>query len=228
MKIDFWSNQIFWNAHPKTLNGEANTISVKPGKCREKKVYSFCLQELCKQKQNSISGQNMKNWQANTSVMEKISPNCLIAGSISGFLQHLSNIVLWKKNAIYCKIVTNLKNFVSCGLQLYVQQGFWETCSACWAKIEQPIFLRHIKIQWSVNCKTIFIFHLDLEDSGGITHCFLGTIMKTLEFVQPCTWSVHTVLLWNDLAIPMTIGISSAPDSLTVLLRLDGMELGYF
>lgn len=61
-----------------------------------------------------------------------------------------------------------------------------------------------------MNCKTIFIFHLDLEDSGGITHCFLGTIMKTLDFVQPCACSVHTVLLWNDLAISMTIGIPSA------------------
>lgn len=34
----------------------------------------------------------MKNWQENKSVMEKISrpPSCLITGSISGFLQHVS------------------------------------------------------------------------------------------------------------------------------------------
>jgi len=57
-----------------------------------KKVYSFYLQELCKQKQNILSGENVKNWQGNKSVMEKFSrpPSCLITGSISGFLQRAS------------------------------------------------------------------------------------------------------------------------------------------
>lgn len=44
----------------------------------------------------------MKNWQENKSVMEKISrpPSCLITGSISGFLQHASQTVFGKQNAI--------------------------------------------------------------------------------------------------------------------------------
>lgn len=36
-KIDFWSNQIFWNACPNLINGEANIVSVKAGKCGEKR-----------------------------------------------------------------------------------------------------------------------------------------------------------------------------------------------
>lgn len=36
-KIDFWSNQIFWNACPKPVNGEANIVSVKAGKRGEKR-----------------------------------------------------------------------------------------------------------------------------------------------------------------------------------------------
>lgn len=37
MKIDFWSNQIFWNACLKPINGETDIVSVKAGKHGEKR-----------------------------------------------------------------------------------------------------------------------------------------------------------------------------------------------
>jgi len=43
-----------------------------------------------------------------------------------------------------------------------------------------------------------FIFQLDLEDSVGIIHNFLGTVRKPLGFIQPYSYSVQTVLLWKN------------------------------
>lgn len=52
-----------------------------------------CMQRLCKHQHNSLSGENMENWQGNKSVIEKICglPSPLIIGNIFAFLQRASH-----------------------------------------------------------------------------------------------------------------------------------------